>query len=141
MPRVDSWHASAKAAPLHDDDPPASHQTDDGDYYTVLTESSGPAPATIERVYVPVSKAWTCDTELVTVAPRHVETRRRGAGQLTHFAGRTDGEGPGGQSWRVGLDVAAYPVTEFHRARLHLSEGVEYADVDPESLLVAVVPE
>lgn len=135
MPRVDSWHASAKAAPLHDDDPPASHQTDDGDYYTVLTESSGPAPATVERVHVPVSKAWTCDTELVTVAPRHVDTRRKGGGQLTHFAGQTTGDGPGGQSWAVRLDIAAYPVTEYHAARLRVSETVEYVELSPETLV------
>lgn len=92
--RVDDWHASAEAAPLHDDTPPASHRTDDGEYYTVFTESSGPAPATIERVYVPVSKAWTCDSELVTVAPRHVETRRQGGGQLTHSGGQTASDRP-----------------------------------------------
>jgi hypothetical protein len=135
VPRVTDWHASAEAAPLRDDDPPASRETDDSDYYTVITEVSGPAPATIERVYVPVSKAWTCDTELVTVVPRRVETHRKDDGQLTHFAGKTAGEAPSGQSWAVRLDIAAYPVTEYHRARLRVSETVEYAELSPETLV------
>ena len=135
MPRVDDWHASAEAVPLHDDDPPANYRTADGEYYTVVTDSSGPAPATIERVYVPVSKAWCCDTELVTVAPRHVETSRRGGARLTHFAGVTTGESPTGDSWGVRLDLVAYPLTEYHRARLRVCDAVDYAPVPPETLI------
>jgi hypothetical protein len=135
VPRVDNWHVSAEAAPLHDDDPPASHETDDGTYYTVLGESSGPAPATIERVYVPVSRAWTCDTELVTVAPRHVETRRKGGRRLTHFAGVTSGETPTDRPWRVRFDVLADPLEEYHRAGLRLTENVDYVDLPPKTLV------
>jgi hypothetical protein len=138
VPRVDDWHASAEAAPLHDADPPANYLTDDGEYYTVVTDSSGPAPETIERVHVPVSKAWTCDTELVTVAPRHAETRRRGGERLAHFVGVTTGEGPTGGSWGVRFDVVAYPLTEYHRAGLRLAEGVDYAAVPPETLIEVV---
>lgn len=140
MPRIDTWHASAEAAPLHDDDPPATRATDDGAYYTVVTPSSGPAPATIERLYVPVSKAWAGDTELVTVAPRHVDTRRRGGGRLTHFAGSTNGAGPGDRSWCLRIDIAAFPPTEYHRARLRLAGDVDYVDLSPETL-VAVAAE
>ncbi|MFC5365315.1 hypothetical protein [Salinirubrum litoreum] len=139
MPRIDDWHASAEAAPLHDDDPPATHETDDGVYYTVISELSGPAPATIERVYVPVSKAWSCDTELVTVTPRHVETGRRGGRRLTHFAGVTSGDGPNDRSWRVRVDVLADPLDGYHRAGLQLTETVDYVEFPPETLVTVAV--
>jgi hypothetical protein len=35
----------------------------------------------------------------------------------------------------VCLDIAAYPVTEYHRAQLRVSETVEYVPLSPETLV------